>query len=269
MINKFHYFVKLKERPWALIISIRLINNIISLLLTIKSSGFINLNISLVSTYACMYMWWREFSIEIDLNGRETTNIEKLIKNGILIFITSEIIVFLRIFWRYYQFYLSPIINLGIEWPPKRLIIFRHLDIPIINTILLVSSRITLTFSHKIALTNKEKLERINLNKFFQLIKLTLTIGLIFTFIQIIEYNFSFFSINDSRFGRVFYMITGLHGVHVIIGTIYLNWCYVKIRKNFYGKSKNWARFEISCWYWHFVDFIWILVYYSVYFLRN
>lgn len=120
--------------------------------------------------------------------------------------------------------------------------------VPLINTLVLVGSGGTVTLRHYFLSKGQKKLCLIFLLE-------TIFLGLLFTYLQWVEYNNSFFSLRDSTFGTSFFMLTGFHGLHVIIGTLFLS--VVFFRSSFFSSGKlDSVRFEISSWYWHFVDVV-------------
>ncbi len=157
--------------------------------------------------------------------------------------------------------YLSPRIEIGSIWPPKNINVFNPYEIPLLNTVILLSSGITVTWCHY-SIINK------NYNNIILRISLTVILGIIFTIFQYIEYIEARFSIRDSIFGSVFFISTGFHGLHVLIGTLFLFINLLRIlEKNF--SSIHHLGFEIAAWYWHFVDVVWLLLYLLVYFLSR
>lgn len=251
-----NYMFNLKIRPWPIILSIFSLNFITSLLIFIK---FFNINcllIRIVIILLSTILWWKDWSSEQIKKGMLFINLENSIKIAIILFITSEVILFLRIFWRYFHYKLSPVIEIRIKWPP--IIIFRFNATPIIRTSILLTSRITVTIRHELITKNI-------INKIKIYIIISILLGFIFRFFQLLEYKNSFFSISDSNFGTVFYILTGLHGIHVIIGFIFLSLNLMKLKKITIVKIYS-VSIEIRLWYWHFVDLIWIFLFYLIYY---
>lgn len=254
-----HPFHLVTPRPWPIIISFRLINNLISI---IRWFHKLNLSTTLTipCTLLCAYQWWRDITREATFIGRHTKIVYTLIRTGIILFIISEVLFFFSFFWAFFHSALSPRIELGQLWPPQGIKPFNPLDIPLINTIILVSSGITITWSHY-SIINKNFKERKN-----RLI-LTIYIGIYFTFLQLIEYIEAPFTIADSIYGTTFFITTGFHGIHVIIGTLFLFCCFIRINSLHFSRSHHFG-FEGAAWYWHFVDVVWLLLYISIYWWR-
>lgn len=258
-INQNHTFHLVSISPWPIIISFRLFNNLISIIIWFHKINYLIL-ISIPCTLLCIYQWWRDVIRESTFQGSHTLLVFKGLRIGIILFIISEIFFFISFFWAYFHSSLAPSIEIGQLWPPQGIKPFNPFDIPLINTIILISSGITITWSHH-SILNKNFFER---NK--RLI-LTVILGLYFTLLQIIEYYESPFSIADSIYGSSFFIATGFHGLHVIIGTIFLFICLLRINYLHFSKTHHFG-FEAAAWYWHFVDVIWLFLYISIYWWR-
>lgn len=177
-----------------------------------------------------------------------------------ILFISSEVFFFFSFFWTYFHYFLSPTLEVGLHWPPVNVEIFDFSNVPLINTLVLISSGLTVTISHYFLINNSIK--RCNFWLF-----LTVVLGGLFSFLQWEEYCRSFFSIRDGNFGTSFFVLTGFHGLHVLIGSIFL--CTTLLRSGFSSRaSKNYLRFELASWYWHFVDVVWIFLYFFLYYLN-
>lgn len=258
-INQNHTFHLVSISPWPIIISFSLFNNLISIIIWFHKINYLIL-ISIPCTFLCIYQWWRDVIRESTFQGSHTLLVFKGLRIGIILFIISEIFFFISFFWAYFHSSLAPSIEIGQLWPPQGIKPFNPFDIPLINTIILISSGITITWSHH-SILNKNFFER---NK--RLI-LTVILGLYFTLLQIIEYYESPFSMADSIYGSSFFIATGFHGLHVIIGTIFLFICLLRINYLHFSKTHHFG-FEAAAWYWHFVDVIWLFLYISIYWWR-
>ena len=157
--------------------------------------------------------------------------------------------------------FLSPRTEIGSLWPPLNIIIFNPYIIPLLNTIILLSSGIFVTWCHYSLIFG---------SKFIRFISLLFTIflGVIFTLLQVLEYNEASFTISDSVFGSIFFISTGFHGLHVLIGTIFLLINLIRIIINNFSSLHHFG-FEAAAWYWHFVDVVWLFLYLLVYFINN
>lgn len=222
----------------------------------ISSNGIIFL-ISIINLILGIILWLRDIIIESSYIGEHTTYIQNGIILGFYLFITTEVFFFLGAFWAYFHSSLVPAIQIGNIWPPIGIDSIDPFAIPLLNTILLLSSGVSVTYGHHYLIG------RIRSSSIIGFI-ITIIFSIIFLFCQYIEYTNSTFSINDSIFGTVFFFITGLHGAHVTIGTIMLIVSLYRIY-TYQITNTNHIGIECSILYWHFCDCVWILVYIFVY----
>lgn len=261
--NYFYYnhpFHLVTPSPWPLLTSINLI---IILIGSIKWFHIFNSNLIIlrfITLNLRIFQWWRDIIRERTYQGFHSIKVSKLIRIGIILFITSEVFFFISFFWAFFHIALSPRIEIGRTWPPLLINRFNPYNIPLLNTIILLSSGIRITWRHYRILNKKFKERLISLN-------ITIILGLYFSFLQYIEYNEASFRISDSVYGSTFYIITGFHGLHVIIGTIFIIITILRL-KNLHFSPHHHFGFEARSWYWHFVDVIWLFVYISIYWWR-
>lgn len=201
--------------------------------------------------------WWRDVVRESAYQGYHTLRVLKGIKIGFILFILSEVAFFFRFFWGFFEFSLSPLIELGGKWPPIGITQLDRLGIPLLNTAILLSSGAFLTLGHNFLIMGK-KLIRI------LLIRSCVALGALFSILQVKEYVSSSFSLNDSRFGTSFFVITGFHGLHVLFGTIFLVVTVIRLIWDHFSFSHH-RGLEIAAWYWHFVDVVWIFLFTFIY----
>lgn len=254
-----HPFHLVTVSPWPIIISFSLINNLIIIISWFHKINYFII-ISIPCTLFCIYQWWRDITREATFQGIHTLIVYKGIRLGIILFIISEILFFISFFWSYFHSSLSPAIEIGTLWPPLGIIPFNPYDIPLINSIILISSGLTVTWSHHSILNN-------NLIERKKSLLITIILGIYFTLLQLFEYHESPFTLSDSIYGSVFFIATGFHGLHVIIGTLFLLICFLRI-KHLHFSSKHHFGFEAAAWYWHFVDVVWLFLYISIYWWR-
>lgn len=256
MTNYNHPFHLVTPRPWPFIISIRLLNNLIDIIKWFHMHQH-SLIFTMPGTLICIYQWWRDVTREATFQGYHTSSVYKNIRTGIILFIISEIFFFLSFFWAYFHSSLAPTPEVGQLWPPLGILPFNPFDIPLLNTIVLLSSGLTITWSHH-AIISKNFTER------KKSLLLTIILGTYFTTLQLIEYLESPFTITDSVYGSTFFILTGFHGIHVIIGTTFLTSCFYRMHLLHFSPSHHFE-FEAAAWYWHFVDVIWLFLYLSIY----
>jgi cytochrome c oxidase subunit 3 len=173
------------------------------------------------------------------------------------LFIASEVMFFVAWFWAYFDASLFPSLAIGGTWPPKDIITFDPWDIPLINTLILLLSGTTVTWSHHALLEGDRK-------SFIQGLVLTVILGFSFSLLQVYEYQHATFDFAGNIYGSVFYMATGFHGFHVIIGTIFLAVCLMRARKGHFTEEHHFG-FEAAAWYWHFVDVVWLFLFAAIY----
>ena len=204
-----------------------------------------------------MLVWWRDVIREASFQGHHTLAVQKGLQMGVLLFILSEVIFFISFFWGFFHSALGPDINLGAVWPPVGISVLDPFEVPLLNTAILLTSGATVTWSHH-ALISGDRLNTI-LGLF-----LTVILGLVFTALQGLEYVEASFTIADSAYGTTFFVATGFHGLHVIIGTTFLAVCLWRIVNHHFTKHHH-AGFEAAAWYWHFVDVVWLFLFCSIY----
>lgn len=260
MTRKTHHFFLLPLRPWPVLASISSFSIITSLLIFFKyqNATLMLINISILSI--CAFLWWGVYRDEFNYEGFSSLRLENGVKFSIILFISSEVFFFFSFFWSYFHFYLSPMIERGLSWPPVYVEIFDFTNIPLINTLVLMRSGVTVTMSHFFLINQKLKYCH------FWLVR-TVSLGGFFSYLQWLEYKNSFFCISDGVFGTSFFVLTGFHGLHVLIGSLFLFKVLLR-SQSVRSSSSRFLRFELASWYWHFVDVVWIFLYFFLYYLR-
>jgi cytochrome c oxidase subunit 3 len=172
---------------------------------------------------------------------------------------------FITFFWSFFKARLFPVGILDGVWPGEAnnwpgVTVLDPWDLPFLNTLILLLSGTTVTWAHY-AITNGNKKDSVTA------LGLSILLGLIFTSMQAYEYHHALFALNDGIYGSNFYMATGFHGIHVIIGTIFLSVCYFRAKRGDFLQGKNHLGFEFAAWYWHFVDVVWLFLFIFVYVL--
>lgn len=262
MITKTHYFYLLKPNPWALINSLAAFNLLLSFFLFLKFNYIGPISIRTLFCITCMITWWVGYAEEFSLAGIDSFNLQMGVKTSIILFISSEIFFFFSFFWSYFHFFLSPEMSQGFIWPPEGITPFEPANVPLLNTMILLRSGVAVTISHDFL--NKGQNIGFRISLLF-----TCVLGLTFRFFQWEEYHSSLFRIGDGRFGSVFFVLTGFHGVHVLIGSLFLVSTLIMNLRIISSNKVNFMRFEIACWYWHFVDVVWIFLFFFLYYLNE
>ena len=247
----------LERRMWPLLGSTRRLWIVISMLNWIKTGlrGFLEL--SFFMSNCVLYVWWRDVVRERTYQGYHTQLVSKGLKKGFILFILSEVMFFFSFFWGFFSFRLNPNSDLGFEWPPVGVIPLDPMGVPLLNTLVLLTRGIFLTGAHILIRES---------NKWALLLIITFTVrlGILFTYLQFIEYITCNFSFRDSSFGTSFFTITGFHGIHVILGTVFLFVTTIRIFK-YHIRNSHHVGFEMAAWYWHFVDVVWLYLFVFVY----
>nr|YP_009967229.1 cytochrome c oxidase subunit III [Diaphanes citrinus]QEO18991.1 cytochrome c oxidase subunit III [Diaphanes citrinus] len=256
-MTKNHIYHLVETSPWPILGSLSTMNFMISLISWFHTFSIKLFLISLIMMSLIMYQWWRDISREGSYQGLHTSKVLKGLRWGMILFIISEIFFFLSFFWSFYHSSLSPSIEIGMIWPPKGIKTFNPLEIPLLNTLILISSGISVTWAHHSLMEN-------NYLETIQSLMITVGLGCYFSMLQSYEYFESSFSISDSIYGSSFFLATGFHGLHVIIGTSFLMVCLYRLIINQLSSNHHFG-FEAAAWYWHFVDMVWLLLYISIY----
>ena len=256
-----HPFHLVAQSPWPLSISWTLFFTAIGAVLFMQGYGGKLLSLGFLLTISVMYLWFEDVAAEGSLNGDHTKQVKKGLILGFYLFLVSEIFAFFSVFWAYFHSSLVPAVEIGSVWPPLGVTPLNPFAIPLLNTFLLVSSGAFITYGHHALIAGKRTDAIIS-------IIITVILAIIFTGLQYYEYNESSFTIADSVFGTTFYASTGLHGFHVIIGTIFIGVAFIRII-NYQLTNKHHNGFESSILYWHFVDVVWLFLFVAVYFWGN
>nr|YP_010022115.1 cytochrome c oxidase subunit III [Allonychiurus kimi]QOL12117.1 cytochrome oxidase subunit 3 [Allonychiurus kimi] len=257
MIKSNHSFHMVDQSPWPLSAAmgaIILTSGMVSWFYTFSPSLMI---IGVMTLMFTTYQWWRDISRESTYQGLHSIIVMKGMRWGMILFITSEVLFFFSFFWAFFHSSLSPINEIGLLWPPIGINIFNPLQVPLLNTIILLSSGVTVTWAHHSIM---EK----NHSQSLQGILSTVILGAYFTALQAFEYLEASFSLSDSTYGSTFFIATGFHGLHVIIGSTFLLVCLIRHFNNHFSSYHHFG-FEAAAWYWHFVDVVWLFLYISIY----
>ena len=213
--------------------------------------------IGIILLLIVIIQWWRDIRREGAIQGLHTSIVELGLRWGIALFIISEIFFFLRFFWAFFHRRLSPNIEIGSVWPPFGIKVFNPFQVPLLNTVILLSSGIRVTWAHHSLLIGNYSQTKIGLI-------VTILLGVYFSILQILEYFEASFTFADRIYGSTFFIATGFHGLHVIIGTLFLIVILVRHIKWEFRKDHHFG-FEAAAWYWHFVDVVWLFLYIIIY----
>nr|YP_009185806.1 cytochrome c oxidase subunit III [Callicerus obscurus]ALO70431.1 cytochrome c oxidase subunit 3 [Callicerus obscurus] len=255
--HKNHPFHLVDISPWPLMGALSAMITMIGIIKWFHMFNNYLFLLGMMITMLIMYQWWRDISREGTYQGLHTFNVTMGLRWGMILFITSEVFFFVSFFWGFFHSSLSPTIELGMLWPPKGIMTFNPMQIPLLNTLILLTSGLTVTWAHHSMMEN-------NFNQTTQSLILTVILGIYFSILQGYEYIEASFSISDAIYGSSFFMATGFHGIHVIIGTTFLLVCLIRHLNNHFSSIHHFG-FEAAAWYWHFVDVVWLFLYISIY----
>jgi cytochrome c oxidase subunit 3 len=225
------------------------------------------LPIGFLMVLGIMFFWWRDVVKEATFQGHHNGVVQLGLRYGMVLFIASEVMFFAAFFWAFFDASLFPdeikqfmrVEHTGGVWPPEGIEVFRAFDLPFLNTMILLLSGCTVTWAHH-ALLNGDR------QSLLQALSLTVLLGLFFTSIQAYEYAHATFSFDGGIYPSTFFMATGFHGFHVIVGTIFLIVCLVRAYKGHFKPDHHFG-FEAAAWYWHFVDVVWLFLFVCIYWL--
>jgi len=222
------------------------------------NKGYIIFFMALICVTYSMILWFRDVISEGTYLGNHTLAVQRGINIGFALFIISEIFFFLAIFWAFFHSAIGPDIEVGAQWPPAGIQTINPFELPLLNTILLLSSGVTVTYAHHSLIQGNR------VGTLYGLV-FTIILALIFTTLQGVEYTVSSFTISDGVFGSCFYFGTGFHGLHVIIGTIFI---MVGLWRTlaYHLTTNHHLGLEAGILYWHFVDIVWLFLYIFIYY---
>lgn len=264
-----HPYHLVNPSPWPLLTSFAMLTLVVGAALSLHKMGIghIVLLAGLASTATCCFFWWRD-TIREGLHHDHTPAVQKGLRLGMALFIMSEVMFFFGFFWAYFgaaMFPHAPLtdvweIKAGI-WPPEGIITFEAFDLPFMNTLILLLSGTTVTWAHAALLQN-------NMKDVKTALAITVGLGVLFSLCQAYEYSHAAFGLTDGKYAATFYLATGFHGLHVIIGTIFLAVCLVRANRGTLDPKQH-LGFEFAAWYWHFVDVVWLFLFAGIYWLTS
>jgi len=244
--------------PWPLFIRFSIINNLFRLLLFLVGGFYFFYTIFNVFLFIIvLILWCRDVIREACYKGDHTCIVYTCIYIGMILFILGECLFFFCFFWSFFHNSCSPDPLCGIVWPYFIRESLPPFEAPLLNSLLLLSSGVTLTCRHY-------NVVNMSLKKGVSTLLWTILLGLSFTVIQIAEYYEFRTSINDNSFGRIFFVRTGFHGLHVIVGSVMLICIYFRLNK-YQIRSEQHVGFTNRIWYWHFVDVVWLILFSTMY----
>ncbi|WP_136660367.1 cytochrome c oxidase subunit 3 [Nitratireductor sp. XY-223] len=218
----------------------------------------------LVIVLYTMFGWWSD-CIKESHEGHHTRVVSLHLRYGMIMFIASEVMFFVAWFWAFFDAAIfageaaqvARVEHTGGQWPPVGIEVLDPMHLPLYNTIILLLSGTTVTWAHHALLHD-------NRRGLVTGLVLTVVLGALFSFVQVYEYIHAPFAFKDSIYGATFFMATGFHGFHVLVGTIFLLVCLIRATAGDFTPKKHFG-FEAAAWYWHFVDVVWLFLFFSIY----
>ncbi len=265
---KHHDYHLVDPSPWPLVGSLAALTmaiGAVSWMHHLYAAAPIVFGVGVIGVLYTMASWWSDVVREAQHKGDHTRVVQISHRYGMILFILSEVMFFVAWFWAYFNSALFPADPVqfsrdalfGGVWPPKDIATFDPWHLPLLNTLILLTSGTTLTWAHHALLEGDRKGLKYGL-------WLTVGLGVIFTCVQAYEYSHAAFSFSGHIYGATFFMATGFHGFHVLVGTIFLIVCLARAYAGHFT-SKQHLGFEFAAWYWHFVDVVWLFLFVVIY----
>nr|BDQ43918.1 cytochrome c oxidase subunit 3 [Metaphire sieboldi] len=243
--------------PWPLTSSLGAFTLAIGLASWFHGYGMTCFILAILLIIMSMYQWWRDVVREGTYMGHHTNPVAVGLRWGMILFITSEVMFFFAFFWAFFHSSLAPTPEIGCSWPPTGISPLNPFSVPLLNTAVLLASGVTVTWAHH-SLMEAKRTDAI------QALTVTVMLGAYFTVLQAGEYLAAPFTIADSVYGTTFFVATGFHGLHVLIGSSFLLICLLRTLLHHFSNGHHFG-FEAAAWYWHFVDVVWICLYLCIY----
>jgi cytochrome c oxidase subunit 3 len=223
------------------------------------TSGWMNpvATLGWFATFLFLIAFWGQKVSDESIGGHHTRKVQNGLRLGFILFILSEVMFFFSVFWTLIHLASMPSVHIGAIWPPHGINVIPWWKIPLLNTVVLLSSGVFTVWAHRALIAGYKK-------DALQAILGACLLGLYFSWLQFLEYSLTDFSINDSAYGSIFFFGTGFHGMHVLVGTVLLWTAYYRIAQGWVSRDR-FLGFEFAAWYWHFVDVVWLLLYILLY----
>jgi cytochrome c oxidase subunit 3 len=252
-----HPYHLVDPSPWPVIGSIGAIALTFGLVQFMHGHGLWWIAPGIAILLATLFMWWVDVVKEAEVQGHHTPVVQIGLRYGMALFIASEVMFFAAFFWAFFDASLFPKQAIGGVWPPEGIMTFDPFSLPLLNTLILLTSGCTVTWAHHALREGDRK-------ALVQGLAFTVALGLLFTAVQAYEYAHAPYGFTQTVFASTFFMATGFHGFHVIVGTTFLIVCLVRSIKGHFTPEHHFG-FEAAAWYWHFVDVVWLFLFIFVY----
>ena len=223
----------------------------------LEAIGLWSIAPGVVIAMAVMMLWWMDVVREATVEGHHTPVVQIGLRFGMALFIVSEVMFFSAFFWAFFDASLYPKEAIDFIWPPPGIKVFDPLGVPLLNTLILLTSGFTVTWAHHDIRSGDQRHAAM-------MLAVTVVLGISFTVLQAIEYSEAAFGFTEGIYPTVFYVATGFHGFHVIVGTCFLAVCLMRTMKGHFKPDHHFG-LEAAAWYWHFVDVVWLFLYTFIY----
>jgi cytochrome c oxidase subunit III len=246
--------------PWPIVGALGGFLTVFGIILAAHYGNYVVLILGLLIVLATMFFWWRDVLRESRTPGTHSAIVRLGLRYGMMLFIASEVMFFVGFFWAYFNFLIFPETQGDGQtvWPPANVHTFDPFHLPFLNTMILLLSGTTVTWAHHALLEGDRK-------SLIQGLGITILLGLCFTFFQAIEYIHAPFKFSGGGvYPSTFFLATGFHGFHVIVGTLFLTVCWFRARAGDFTPERHFG-FEAAAWYWHFVDVVWLFLFACIY----
>ncbi|MGG7568353.1 cytochrome c oxidase subunit 3 [Rhodovulum sp. DZ06] len=261
--EKNHDYHVLPPSPWPLLGSIGAFVMLFGAVMWMHDNGWLLFAAGFALVLYTMYAWWADVVRE-SRAGDHTPVVQIGLRYGVILFITSEVMFFVAWFWSFFKHALYPMGEiqgtevLAASWPPAGIETFDPWHLPLINTLILLASGCAATWAHHAIAHDNDRKTMVKATA------IAVILGVLFTITQAYEYSHATFGFSGNIYGANFYMATGFHGFHVIVGTLFLAICMFRGMVGDFTATKH-IGFEAAAWYWHFVDVVWLFLFAAVY----
>jgi cytochrome c oxidase subunit 3 len=252
-----HPYHLVNPSPWPLLGAFAAGLMAVGAVLYMHGSGWLLLALGFLCVLAVMAGWWRDVVRESVREKAHTPVVKLGLRYGMSLFIASEVMFFAAFFWAFFSSSLYPSEAIGHVWPPANIEPMETFHLPLMMTLILLLSGTTVTWAHHAIVEGDRRTASVALG-------LTVILGVLFSSFQMYEYGHAHFGFKDGIYPSTFYMATGFHGFHVIIGTIFLAVCWFRVNAGHFTPKSHFG-FEAAAWYWHFVDVVWLFLFVSIY----
>jgi len=252
-----HQYHLVNPSPWPLLGAFSAGLMAVGGVMYMHGSGWLLLALGFLCVLTVMAGWWRDVVRESVREKAHTPIVKLGLRYGMSLFIASEVMFFAAFFWAFFDASLYPKEAIGHVWPPANIETMEAFHLPLMMTLILLLSGTTVTWAHHAIVEGDRKTASVALG-------LTVILGVLFSCFQMYEYGHAHFGFKDGIYPSTFYMATGFHGFHVLIGTIFLAVCWFRVRSGHFTPKSHFG-FEAAAWYWHFVDVVWLFLFVSIY----